>query len=148
MSEIRESVEINRPPEEVFAYLDDVERHGEWQEDIVGVERVTEGPIRQGSRVRETRHVPGGNRTMTYEVTEHDPPQQSSFRVLDGPVRAVGTISVEPAGDGTKSRVTIAMDFEGHGIGGKLLLPVARNQARKRVPQSQARMKQVIERAS
>jgi uncharacterized membrane protein len=148
MSEIRESVEINRPPEEVFAYLDDVERHGEWQEDIVGVERVTEEPIRQGSRVRETRHVPGGNRTMTYEVTEHDPPRQSSFRVLDGPIRAVGTISVEPAGDGTKSRVTIAVDFEGHGIGGKLLLPVARSQARKRVPQSQAKMKQVLERAS
>jgi uncharacterized protein YndB with AHSA1/START domain len=148
MSEIRESVEINRPPEEVFAYLDDVERHGEWQEDIVGVERVTEEPIRQGSRVRETRHVPGGNRTMTYEVTEHDPPRRSSFRVLDGPIRAVGTISVEPAGDGTKSRVTIAVDFEGHGIGGKLLLPVARSQARKRVPQSQAKMKQVLERAS
>jgi uncharacterized protein YndB with AHSA1/START domain len=148
MSEIRESVEIDRPPEEVFAYLDDVERHGEWQEDVVGVERVTEGPIRQGSRVRETRHVPGGNRSMTYEVTEHDPPRQSSFRVLDGPIRAVGTISVEPAGDGTKSRVTIAMDFEGHGIGGKLLLPVARNQARKRVPQSQAKMKEVLERAS
>lgn len=148
MSEIRESVEINRPPEEVFAYLDDVERHGEWQEDIVDVERVTDGPIRRGARVRETRHVPGGNRSMTYEVTEHDPPRQSSFRVLDGPIRAVGTISVEPAGDGTKSRVTIAMDFEGHGIGGKLLLPVARNQARKRVPESQAKMKDVLEKGA
>jgi uncharacterized protein YndB with AHSA1/START domain len=148
MSEINESVEINKPPEEVFAYLDEVERHGEWQQDIVGVQRVTEGPLRQGSRVRETRHVPGGNRSMTYEVTEHDPPRQSSFRVLDGPIRAVGTISVEPAGDGTKSRVTIAMDFEGHGIGGKLLLPVARNQARKRVPEGQAKMKEILERGA
>jgi uncharacterized membrane protein len=146
MSEIKESVEIDKPPDEVFAYLDDVERHGEWQEDIVGVERVTDGPTRQGSRVRETRHVPGGNRSMMYEVTTHDPPRESSFRVLDGPIRAVGTISVEPAGDGTKSRVTIAMDFEGHGIAGKVLLPVARSQARKRVPQSQAKMKEVLER--
>jgi uncharacterized membrane protein len=146
MSEIRESVEINKPPEEVFAYLDDVERHGEWQEDIVDVERVTEGPTRQGTRVRETRHVPGGNRSMMYEVTAHDPPRQSSFRVLDGPIRAVGTISVEPAGDGTKSRVTIAMDFKGNGIAGKMLLPIARNQARKRVPESQAKMKEVLER--
>ena len=88
MTEIKESVEINRPPEEVFAYLDDVERHGEWQEDIVGVERVTDGPTRQGTRVHETRHVPGGNRSMTYEVTAHDPPRKSSFRVLDGPIRA------------------------------------------------------------
>ena len=146
MSEIKESVEINKPPDEVFAYLDDVERHGEWQEDIVGVERVTDGPTRQGTRVRETRHVPGGNRSMTYEVTAHDPPRESSFRVLDGPIRAVGTISVEPAGDGTKSRVTIAMDFEGHGLAGKVLLPIARSQARKRVPQSQAKMKELLER--
>ena len=148
MSEIRESVEINKPPEEVFAYLDDVERHGEWQEDIVDVERVTEGPTRQGTRVRETRHVPGGNRSMMYEVTAHDPPRQSSFRVLDGPIRAVGTISVEPAADGTKSRVTIAMDFESNGIAGKMLLPIARNQARKRVPESQAKMKEVLERGA
>jgi uncharacterized membrane protein len=148
VSEIRESVEINKPPEEVFAYLDDVERHGEWQEDIVDVERVTEGPTRQGTRVRETRHVPGGNRSMMYEVTAHDPPRQSSFRVLDGPIRAVGTISVEPAGDGTKSRVTIAMDFESNGIAGKMLLPIARNQARKRVPESQAKMKEVLERGA
>ena len=148
MSEIKESVEINRPPNDVFAYLDDVERHGEWQEDIVNVERVTEGPTRQGTHVKETRHVPGGNRSMTYEVTEHDPPRKSSFRVLDGPIRAVGTISVEPVGDGTKSRVTIAMDFEGHGISGKLLLPIARNQARKRVPESQAKMKEVLEKGA
>ena len=38
MAPISESIEINRRPEEVFAYLDDVERHGEWQEQIVDVQ--------------------------------------------------------------------------------------------------------------
>src|SRR6266705_6884246 len=124
MAPISESIEIDRTPEDVFAYLDDVERHGEWQEQIVDVKPQDDGPLRVGSRVTETRRVPGGDRTMTYEVTEHDPPRQSSFRVLDGSIRAVGTISVEPIGDGSRTKLTITIDFEGHGISGKVLLPV------------------------
>ncbi len=82
MAPITETIEINRRPEEVFAYLDDVERHGEWQEQIVAVQPEGDQPMGVGKRVRETRRVPGGDRTMTYEVTEHDPPRQSSFRVV------------------------------------------------------------------
>ena len=145
MSAISESIEINRSPEDVFAYLDDVERHGEWQDQIVAVERQSDGPLGVGSRVRETRRVPGGDRSMTYEVTEHNPPRQSSFRVVDGPVRAVGTISIEPVGDGSRSRLTIAIDFKGHGLAGRVLLPVAKGQARKQIPKDQAKLKDVLE---
>jgi uncharacterized protein YndB with AHSA1/START domain len=142
---ITESIEINRRPEDVFAYLDDVERHGEWQEQIVDVQPESDQPMGVGKRVRETRRVPGGDRSMTYEVTEYDPPRRSSFRVLDGPIRAVGTISVEPVGDGSRSRLTFTLDFQGHGLGGKLLLPVAKGQARKQIPKDQARMKELLE---
>jgi len=145
MAPISESIEINRKPEDLFAYLDDVKRHGEWQEQIVDVQRQDDGPLRVGSRVKETRHVPGGDRTMTYEVTEHDPPRQSSFRVLDGPVRAVGTISIEPIDDGSRSRLRFTLEFKGHGLAGKVLLPVARAQARKQIPKDQARMKELLE---
>jgi uncharacterized protein YndB with AHSA1/START domain len=142
---ITESIEINRRPEDVFAYLDDVERHGEWQDQIVDVQPESDQPMGVGKRVRETRRVPGGDRSMTYEVTEYDPPRRSSFRVLDGPIRAVGTISVEPVGDGSRSRLTFTLDFQGHGLGGKLLLPVAKGQARKQIPKDQARMKELLE---
>jgi uncharacterized membrane protein len=145
MAPISQSIEINRKPEDVFAYLDDVKRHGEWQEQIVDVQPQDDGPLRVGSRVKETRRVPGGDRSMTYEITEHDPPRQSSFRVLDGPVRAVGTVSVEPVGDGSRSKVTVTIDFKGHGLAGKVLLPVARTQARKQIPKDQARMKEQLE---
>ncbi len=145
MAPITETIEINRRPEDVFAYLDDVQRHGEWQEQIVDVEPQGDQPMGVGKRVRETRRVPGGNRSMTYEITAHDPPRQSSFRVLDGPIRAVGTVSVEPIDDGSRTRLTITIDFEGHGIAGKVLLPVAKTQARKQIPKDQARMKELLE---
>jgi uncharacterized protein YndB with AHSA1/START domain len=142
---ISESIEINRSPEDVFAYLDDVKRHGEWQEQIVDVRPEGDQPMGVGKRVRETRRVPGGDRSMTYEITEHDPPRQSSFRVLDGPIRAVGTVSVEPIGDGSRSRLTFTLDFQGHGLGGKVLLPLAKSQARKQIPRDQAKMKELLE---
>ena len=141
---IVESIEIARRPDEVFAYIDQLERHGEWQEEIVSSKLETEGPTRVGSRATDTRRVPGGPRAMTYEIVEHDPPRKTSFRGLEGPVRAVGTVTVDPLDNGSRSRVMIEFDLEGHGIG-KLLAPLARRQARKQIPNNQLQLKERLE---
>lgn len=147
MAAIRESVEISRRPEDVFAYLDDLARHGEWQEQIVTVRVDTDGPTKVGTRATETRRVGGREQRMTYEITQHSPPRSFAFRGLDGPIRPIGEGTVEPIGDGSRSRVTIELDFEGHGLG-KLLLPFARRQARKQVPKDQQRLKEQLERGA
>jgi uncharacterized membrane protein len=141
---ITHSIEINRRPEDVFAYLDELERHGEWQEMIQAIRVDTDPPTRVGSRATETRKVPGGPREFTYEVTEHEPPRRSSFRGVNGPVRPVGTVTVEPVGDGSRSQVTIEFNLEGHGLG-KLIAPLARRDARKRIPEDQERLKERLE---
>src|SRR6058998_643910 len=84
---IAQSIEIDRRPEDVFAYLDQLDRHGEWQGTIMSTRVETEGPTRVGSRAVDRRKVPGGPRDIRYEVTEHDPPRKVSFRGVDGPVR-------------------------------------------------------------
>ena len=145
MAPITESVEIGRRPEDVFAYLDDLERHGEWQESIVSARKQTEGPTKVGTRVAETRKIGGREQTMTYEITEHDPPRSFAFRILEGPVRVAGKGTVEAVGDGERSRVTINLEFTGHGIAGKLLAPLAAKQARKQVPQDHQRLKERLE---
>jgi uncharacterized membrane protein len=141
---IVETIDIARSPGEVFAYLDQLDRHGEWQEQIVAVKVDTEGPTRVGSRATETRKVPGGNRDITYEVTEHDPPHRVAFKGLDGPVRPVGTVTVEPIGDGSSSRVTLEFDLIGKGPG-KIVAPIARREARRQIPKDQARLKERLE---
>jgi uncharacterized membrane protein len=139
------SIEIDRPQEEVFAYLDELDRHSEWQGDLISSRLETEGPVGVGTRASDKRKVPGGPREMSYEITEHDPPHKSSWRVLDGPVRAVGSVIVESVGDGGRSRVTVEFDLEGHGIG-VVIAPFARMQARKQVPRDQAKLKEILER--
>src|SRR6476646_4580362 len=141
---IRESIEISRSPEDVFAYIDDLATHGEWQEQVVSAKVDGEGPIRVGTRSTETRKIGGREQQMTYEVTEHSPPQVFAFRGVDGSVRAVGRATIEPLDDGARSRVTLELDFEGHGMG-KVMLPLVRNQAGKQVPKDQARLKQRLE---
>jgi uncharacterized membrane protein len=144
MAPIVDTVEIAKSPQEVFAYLDDLSRHGEWQGQIESVEVLTDGPTRAGSRARETRRVPGGSREMTYEITEHDPPRKASFQGLDGPIRPRGTVTVEPLDDGARSRVTVELQLEGYGFG-KLIAPLVRLDARRHVPKDQARLKERLE---
>jgi hypothetical protein len=141
---ITESVEISRSPEDVFAYLDDLSRHGEWQESIVSVRVDTEGPTRVGSRATETRRIGNRDQTVSYEMTEHDPPRAFAFRGINGPIRPVGKGTIEPIGDGSSSRLTLEFDLTGHGFG-KLVLPVARKQAAKEIPKSQQKLKQLLE---
>ena len=144
MAEITSSVEINRSPEEVFAYLSDLGRHGEWQEMIKEAEVLTEGPTRVGSRAKDLRKPPFGPAVWaTYEITEFDPPRLAAFRGVDGPIRAVGKVTVEPSGSG--SRLTLEFDAEPHGFMGRLLMPMVRKQMRAQVPKDQQRLKERLE---
>ena len=142
MTAIRESIEISRRPEDVFAYLDDLARHGEWQEQIVSAHVDTDGPTHVGTQVSETRRMGKREQKIKYEITEHSPPRTFAFRGIDGPIRAKGKGTVEPVGD--HSRVSIELDFEGHGFG-KLMLPLVKSMARKQVPKDQLRLKEKLE---
>lgn len=145
MVPIVESIEIARTPEDVFAYIDTLDRHGEWQEAIVSSKTITDGPVRVGTRATDKRRMPGGMRIdATYEIVEYDPPRRTRFQVINGPVRPAGTVTVEPLDGGTRSRLTIELDFSGHGIG-KLMAPMARRQASKQVPLDQRRLKERLE---
>jgi uncharacterized membrane protein len=141
---IAHSIEIDRPPEDVFAYLDELDRHGEWQAEIVSTKVESDGPVAVGTRVREFRKIGGRAQDTSYEITEHDPPRKTSFRGVVGPVRPLGTVVVEPIGDGSKSRVSIQFDLVGHGFG-KLIAPLARMQARKSIVDSQEQLKAKLE---
>src|SRR5919108_2522496 len=140
MTKIVESIEIARSPEDVFAYMDQLERHGEWQSQIVSSTRETTGPVGVGTRATDIRRVPGGKQSVTYEITEHDPPRRVAFKGVNGPVRPVGAVTIEPVGEG-RSKLTLELDLQGHGLLGAIFAPLARSQSRKLVPQDQQRLK-------
>jgi len=143
---ITNSVEIARSPEQVFAYVTDPSRLAEWQESAVSTRLEGGDAPAVGSRVVVTRRIGRGERTMTVELTELNAPTSWAVRGIDGPVRGNVKGTVEPLDDGARSRVTIELDFEGHGIG-KLLVPlVVRRQAQKEMPKNMQNLKERLER--
>ena len=145
MAAIVHSVEIDRGPDEVFAYVTDPAHFTEWQAAVVKARAEDVGPLQEGSRVVMTRRMGGREQTMTSKYTEYDAPRSYAFRVVDGPVRALGKGRFEPLDDGDRTRFTMELDFEGHGIG-KLLVPlVVRRQAAKELVQTHDDLKRVLE---
>ena len=142
---IRDNIEIDSRVEDAFAYLEQLERHGEWQAEIVSTTVVTEGPVRVGTRVREVRRIGGRERHSSYEITEHAPPYRHSFRGTGGLIRPAGTVTVDPIGAASRTRVSIEFNLIGRGVG-RLLAPLARRAARKSVIDSQRRFKAKLER--
>jgi uncharacterized protein YndB with AHSA1/START domain len=144
MPPIVSSIDIARPPDEVFSYVTDPSRFAEWQDDVVSVRLEGDRPPGVGSRFTTTRRIGGAERTMTQEITEISAPRSWAVHGVDGPIRPNASITVEPLGDGARSRVTFALDFEGHGIG-KPLVPVVRRQALKATPTSYRNLKERLE---
>ncbi|MER7732037.1 SRPBCC family protein [Streptomyces erythrochromogenes] len=143
MSAIRESIEIDRSPEEVFSYASDASHLPEWQKSAVSVRGAGHPAV--GSLIAVRRRIGRREFPTTMELTEYDPPRSWHLHGIDGPVRGDVRGTVEPLGDGTRSRLTLSLDFEGHGIG-KVLVPlVVKPYARKEMPLNEEKLKHLIE---
>ena len=145
MAPIVASAEISRRPEDVFAYITDPSHLPEWQESVVRVKPDDSAPTGGGSRAVVTRRVGPREMEMTNEITDLDPPRSWRVRGVDGPVRGNVNGTIEPLDGGARSRVTIELNFEGHGIG-KLLLPLfVRRKVEAEMPQNMQRLKERLE---
>ena len=148
MAPIVTTAEIGRPAEEVFACATDPARFKEWQKGVVdghmdGLAGGTGIPA-VGARCVTTRRIGGASRPSTSELVHIDPPRAWGVRGTDGPIRAAVDVLVEPV-TGSRSRLTISVDFTGHGIG-KILVPLmVRREARKEMPDNIAALKRLIE---
>jgi Polyketide cyclase / dehydrase and lipid transport len=148
MPPIVTSTEIERPAAEVFAYATDPARFSQWQKGVVDghMDGPADGtqPPAVGAKCVTTRRIGGASRPSTSELTYIDPPKTWGVRGIDGPIRAAVDVLVEPV-TGSRSRLTISVDFAGHGIG-KILVPLmVRREARKEMPDNVAALKQKME---
>ena len=155
MAPIVTSAEIDRPAAAVFAYATDPARFSEWQQGVVNGHMedpaVGAGTLDKGSgtpvvgaKCVTTRRIGGASRRSTSVVTRIEPGRAWAVRGTDGPVRATVEVLVEPL-TGARSRLTISVDFTGHGVG-KILVPLmVRRQARKEMPENMAALKRRVE---
>ena len=148
MPPIVTTAEIDRPAAQVFACATDPSLFPQWQKGVTdghmdGPADGTRVPA-VGSKCVTTRRIGGASRPATSELTHIDPPKTWGVRGTDGPIRATVDVLVQPLAD-SRSRLTISVDFTGHGIG-KILVPLmVRREARKEMPENIAALKRLIE---
>ena len=111
---IEQSFHVRRPPDEVFAYLTDPAHLAEWQDSKVSVEPLTEGPPRQGYRVKERTRIGLREWDQVVEFTRFEPGRLLETHIVEGSVPVDGRWELSDDGDGG-SRVTFAAWGDLHG---------------------------------
>ena len=146
MPPITVSTEVDRPAADVYAYATDPSRFAEWQDGVVSGHMEGDGGASVGTRCVTVRRIGFADRASTAELVRADPPRGWAVRGVDGPIRAAVDVTVEPLG-AERSRLTIAVDFTGHGVG-RVLVPLAvRPEARRRMPSNLATLRRLLESA-
>ncbi|MFD8634421.1 SRPBCC family protein [Streptomyces sp. NPDC059533] len=145
MSAISNTIDISRSPDEVFTYVTDPTHLPEWQDSAVSAVPMGDLPVHVGSQVVVTRKV-GKRRIPTkMEFTELDRPRSWHLHGIEGPVRPEIQGTIEPLDGGARSRVTLSVDFEGHGLGRALVPLAVKPMVRKEMPRSEEKLKHLLE---
>ena len=141
------SVVIDRPIEEVFAFVADVENADRWVNGVTEPRRTSEGEFGVGATFASK--YTWGNKThdITYVVTAHDPPTRHAVKSTSGPFPFEGAIDLEAVAGGTW--VTNTIDAGTDSIATSVIFalfgPLLRMSMRKRLRAELAGLKATLE---
>lgn len=99
---IEESVVVARPVEDVFSFVEDLEREPLWHSRTVEAHFLDEGPNRVGRRCREVVTFPGRRMEFLLEISRYEPPHRIEVRVVEGPYPGEQLFRCESEGDGCR----------------------------------------------
>lgn len=116
--------QINAAPERVFALASNFATMPERVPGIKRVEMLTEGPVRVGTRFKETRVMFGKEATETMEVTAFDPPRSYSLGANSCGCIYDSRLDFIPHAGGTK--LTMSMTMTAQSFFAKLMKPLAK----------------------
>lgn len=102
MPTIEETITIDRPRDEVFAYATDPTKLTLYASNIVAYEQESAGERGKGTVDRGSVKVAGKKLDFTTEITEWAPGHRMAARSLEAPMEWELIQTFEDAGDGTK----------------------------------------------
>lgn len=135
---------IDRPVEEVFAFLADGPNDRKFSPRVQKIEKLTGGPPGVGTRYASTVKDAGMTTQREFELTEYDPPNRVRWAERPKNIVTASEGGYDLASEGGGTRVTIFNVLEGHGLG-KLILPLALRGAHKDADPFAQRIKQAVE---
>jgi uncharacterized protein YndB with AHSA1/START domain len=113
MISIESTVSVERPADEVFAFIADVRNDPRWHTDVLDARLVKDTVIGRGStfqiRTKPVMGISGGSVT----VSEYEPPRRVVFQVRMGKLEPRTTFTVVPNGRGCEVTRRIEMEPQG-----------------------------------
>ncbi len=142
MIKIELSIDINRPVEEVFAYVTDPANDAKWQDGVIESRLVSDGPMGVGSKIRDVRKLLGRQIESELEVTEYIPNKLFSLKVASGPLPFEMRQTFHPSGEGT--RIDLVAEGEPAGVF-KLASGAFKKQLESQLAADSKRLKKALE---
>jgi uncharacterized protein YndB with AHSA1/START domain len=138
------TTEIDRPIEEVFAFLADGENDPKFSPRVLEIKKTTDGPTGVGTVYKSTVKDAGVKTSREFKITEFESPTKIRwFETSKNLVTGEGGYDLEKTDDG-KTRVRLANTLVGHGVG-KLIVGAALKAARKEADDFGRRIKAAVE---
>jgi uncharacterized protein YndB with AHSA1/START domain len=133
------TVEIPRPPADVFPWLLEEDKVPVWTGHLESYRRLDDGALGRGSRVRQVLDVSGRRIDVEMEVTRYDPPAGAETRFSTNGIEVVNAYSLAAAGAGT--RLTQSIDAKPSGLAARLLVPVIQPRLEAKVTEDLERLR-------
>jgi carbon monoxide dehydrogenase subunit G len=135
------SIVINRPIEEVFAELSDLENNKKWRSGTVEAEKTSVGPIAIGTTYRMVNGAFGRRMEGVAEVTEYEPNRRFVTKNRSGlPIETERTF--EPVEGGTKVTFTVKAELAGFF---RMAEPLVAGMGKRRLESDVADLKDLLE---
>jgi carbon monoxide dehydrogenase subunit G len=144
MATYMHTVDIARPPEDVFDFITDPANYERWQPSLVEIRPHRRGPLRVGVEATEVRRFLGREMETTWTCVEHEPVRRSAIECDDGPVPFRGTFELEAAGAGTRFTWIV----ETRGAAARLGGPLVGVATKRELEANSKRLKKVLERGT
>ena len=142
MVKVEGTVVINRPIEEVFAFLANPDKSSQWQGMVLEAKQTSEGPVGVGTTGQSSSQFLGRRIESTWEVTEYELNRKTAFKSTSGPVPYEQSATLETVDEGTK--VTLVAEYE---VGGffKLAEPIVARMGQRQAEADFANLKDLLE---
>ncbi len=141
MFTVEQSIIINRPIEDVFAYVTTPSNIPKWRPDVLEINGAN-GSVAVGARFEELVNFMG-RKSFTMQVIEYQPNQREVIRAVAGPnVRPTQTFQLEATASGT--RLSVSAQVRTSGLF-RLMEPMMPTMFRKTWAQYLSNLKQILE---
>ena len=102
-------ITINRPINEVFAYVSNMENGPKWQPELSEVRRITKGSVKIGSQFSSARKIMGQTMVTSIEFVAYEPNSKYTIKSISGYLPFEQTTLFESTAEGTKLTTKIEL---------------------------------------